>query len=475
MGGAPRELREQAYAWSVSPDGSLIAFSGKLARVGSADIWIMQADGEQSRKLLEADEYSGFDSVVWSPDGQRLAYAKYKHTPDKELGYIETRDLHGTDPVTVISGPAGPVFPPMLWLSDGRLLFGRVEENVAFSCNFWSLPISSRTGRADGAPERFTNWTGICPTGLSATRDGHLLAVQKISWHSTTLIADLGPNAVPLKPPVRLTVSESIDTPTDWTADGKEVLFTSDRNGHNQVFRQSLQSDNPELVAFAFPNPQLCCVSPDGAWILIFTTPDLSSPSFELRRVPINGGPSQSVLTARNGFDNVARCSRAPATLCLVAEASQDHKRITFTAFDPLNGRGKDLLHYDSDPGVTYSWTLSPDGTRVAVLNPAEDRVHILHLDGRSNEEIVVKNFTFGDALDWSADGKGLFVDNPTSKGTALSYLDLHGNTHVVWEAPGTIGARGLQTPWGIPSRDGRHLAINGSAPSSNMWLLENF
>jgi hypothetical protein len=191
--------------------------------------------------------------------------------------------------------------------------------------------------------------------------------------------------------------------------------------------------------------------------------------------MPINGGPSQSVLTARNSFDNVARCSKSPATLCLIAEASSDHKQITFTAFDPLKGRGKEVFRYDSDSGATYAWTLSPDGTRVALLNPSEARVHILRLDGRPNEEVVVKNITLGDALDWSADGKGLFVDNPTSKGTALSYLDLRGNSHVVWEATGNIGPHGILTPWGIPSRDGRHLAINGTVSNSNVWLLENF
>lgn len=301
------------------------------------------------------------------------------------------------------------------------------------------------------------------------------MAVQKSSWKSTTLVAELGPNAVPVKAPVRLTVSDSIDTPNAWTADSKEVLFSSDRNGNGQIFRQALGSDNADLVPFAFPSPQFCCVSPDGKWLLIFTTADSSSPMSELRRMSADGGPSEPVLTARNGEDNIARCSVAPATLCALAEGTPDHKQLIFTAFDPMKGRGAELLRTDTIPGATYEWSLSPDGTRIAVLNPNEGRVHILHLDGRPKEEIAPKNLTFGDALDWAADNKGLFVDSPTAKGTALSYLDLHGNAHVVWEETTSIGARGIETPWGIPSRDGKHLAINGIYPSSNIWLLENF
>jgi len=191
--------------------------------------------------------------------------------------------------------------------------------------------------------------------------------------------------------------------------------------------------------------------------------------------MPVNGGPSERVLTARVGQDNVARCAVAPASLCALAEGTPDHKQLIFTAFDPMKGRGSELLRIDTDPGATYSWSLSPDGTQLAVLNPDEGRIHILHLDGRPKEEIAPKNFTFGEALDWAADGKGLFVDNPTAKGTALSYLDLHGNTHVVWEETTSVGARGIETPWGIPSRDGKHLAINGIYASSNVSLLENF
>jgi len=474
IGGAPRELREKGHAWSVSPDGSRIAFSNRIVWYGYGDIWIMQGNGEEPRKLMEAEPNSAIYYVTWSPDGRRLAYGHPKQMADKQRDYIETFEVEGKESSTLWSEPSGPIFQAVYWLPDGRLLIARPEQSVEAGYNLWTLRVGA-AGRAEGEPVRLTNWTGVIPAAISATRDGKQIAVLKLSLRSTTLVVELGPNVVPVKPPVRLTVSESIDTPTDWTPDSKEVLFSSDRNGRTQVFRQALGSENPEEVAFAFPNPQLCCVSPDGNWILIFTTVDPSSSSLELRRVPILGGPSQVVLTARNGLDNVARCSRVPGGVCAVGEATADFKQLVFTAFDPMKGRGAELVRYDTEPGALYSWSLSPEGTRIAVMTPSEGRVHVLHLDGRPNEEIAPKNLKFGDALDWSADGKGLFVDNPTEKGTALSYLDLHGNTQVVWEETSSIGARGIETPWGIPSRDGKHVAINGIVANSNMWIMEDF
>ena len=474
IGGSRRELRK-GQAWSISPDGTLIAFGVKFTRTGYKEMWLMKADGEEPQRLAEFGANAGIDGVVWSPDGKRLAYVKAQEGTEKDTIDIETRETGSNEEKTLLTEQLANIFPTLLWLPDGRLVFTRFEENAGFSCNLWVVRVNATTGLQESKLERLTNWTGACEPFLSVTRDGQRMAVQKSSWKSTTLVAELGPNAAPAKAPERLTVSESIDTPSAWTADSMEVLFSSDRNGPVQIFRQALGSDNAELVSFPFPNPQLCCVSPDGKWLLIFTAADLSKPMSELRRMPVNGGPSELVLTARNGQDNIARCAVAPASLCALAEGTPDHKQLIFTAFDAVKGRGSELLRTDTDPGASYSWGVSPDGTRIAVLNPGEGRVHILHLDGQPKEEIAPKNFTFGDALDWAADGKGLFVDSPTAKGTALSYLDLHGNTHVVWEETTSIGARGIETPWGIPSRDGKHLAINGIYASSNVGLLENF
>jgi hypothetical protein len=92
----------------------------------------------------------------------------------------------------------------------------------------------------------------------------------------------------------------------------------------------------------------------------------------ELRRMPVSGGASEPVLTARNGEDNIGRCSVAPATLCVLAEETPDNKQLIFTAFHPMKGRRAELLRVDTDPAAIYEWALSPDGTRIAVLTPNE-------------------------------------------------------------------------------------------------------
>jgi serine/threonine protein kinase/Tol biopolymer transport system component len=473
MGGAPRQIREGGKAWTVSPDGSQILFGEKPGRVGFGEVWVMQGDGEKAHKVIEAGTKSLLGRARWSPDGQRIVYRRIQQAADKEVANIETSDLQGGNRTTVLSYPLGGLFPDLYWLSDGRIVLSRQEES---GCNLWSLKVDSRSGRVNGEPTRLTNWTGPCEFEMSASQDGKKLTFLKSTLQNTVLVGELGSNGLLMKPPVPLTQSESINFPRGWTADNKEVLFESNRNGLFQVFKQRLDVDSAVLIGAGLPNPQVCCVSPDGKWLLFFTTPDQANVTGELRRVPVSGGPSQEILKeVSTVMDNPLECAWAPATLCVLTEPSSDHKQLIFTALDVMKGRGQELLRYDIDPNGGYSWGVSPDGTRIAIMYPPENKVHIFHLDGHLQEVIVIKNVQVGTSLDWAADNKGLFIDHVTSRGTALSYLDLHGNMHTIWEQLGTPENGDLTALWAISARDGRHLAINASLQNSNLWMLENF
>jgi serine/threonine protein kinase/Tol biopolymer transport system component len=474
LGGPPRKLIDGLLAWSVSPDGSSIAFAEKEAVWGAHEIWVMNADGQQAHRVAETDEHSSFDSVVWSPDSRRIAYIQIRETPQNLVTNIEVRDLKGGAPATITSLPG---LTGLLWLPDGRLIFSQEERPDQSSCNLWQLRVDARGNRRTKQPQRLTNWTGLCAGGLSVSADGRRLSLQKFSWQGSVYVADLGSNGTILHPPSRLTLSDSENAPMDWTVDSRSVLFRSNRNGPEQIFRQSLQSDAAEIVFDISANIGLACLSPDGKWLLVDAARTPNDPAEEIWSAPAAGGPPRVIATVSPGYShtNVIRCARAPATLCAIAEQPFDRKHFVFTELDPVKGRGKELLRFDTDPSGLYQWGLSPDGTRIAVMNPPEGIVHILHVDGRPQEEIVVKNLNLGDAFDWAADGKGLFIDNSSPQGTALTYLDLHGNTHQVWEQRGIVNPRGELSTWGIASRDGRHLAINGWTQRSNVWLLENF
>ncbi len=90
FGGVPHKLRIHSFGAKVSPDGSTIAFiSGYISGRGH-EIWLAAADGGNARKIQdkESDEY---ESLAWSPSGQRLAYLKKLKPGSGNLGVASRR------------------------------------------------------------------------------------------------------------------------------------------------------------------------------------------------------------------------------------------------------------------------------------------------------------------------------------------------------------------------------------------------
>jgi hypothetical protein len=170
-------------------------------------------------------------------------------------------------------------------------------------------------------------------------------------------------------------------------------------------------------------------MSPDGAWVLYLSMPKESGSSTPVRlmRIPITGGTPKLVLTTPRSSVDSLRCARSPARLCVIGEQTSDRKRLIFTAFDPIQGRGHALAQFDSKPttDAEYAWDLSPDATRIAIVQRSEETIHLLSRSGHAPTEVVVKGWRGLQTLDWTADGKEGFVSSTTSKGSAVFQVDL--------------------------------------------------
>src|SRR5262249_10955669 len=97
----PRELREGASGWEVSPDGTRIAFSPPASSDLVREVWVMGIRGDNPREVLAAEGNQCFNSVRWSPDGTRLAYLRVQPSPDMRSS-IETCDLKGVNRTVVV-------------------------------------------------------------------------------------------------------------------------------------------------------------------------------------------------------------------------------------------------------------------------------------------------------------------------------------------------------------------------------------
>jgi TolB protein len=125
---------------SWSPDGTRIAFTSH--RAGSADIWVMNADGSNPVQLTT----NGADDVdpAWSPDGAKIAFAS-RRNGNLEI-YVMSAD--GSNQTRLTISGEDDIQPA--WSPDGlKLVFARIMW-CYYGCDYDLAVINADgSGRVD--------------------------------------------------------------------------------------------------------------------------------------------------------------------------------------------------------------------------------------------------------------------------------------------------------------------------------------
>jgi hypothetical protein len=243
------------------------------------------------------------------------------------------------------------------------------------------------------------------------------------------------------------------------------------------MYEQSLDSDTPEPTTSSAVGGALLlgATSPDGKWYIGRIWPAGESlehlVSLPVLRIPTAGGAPETILQLSR-LSNVS-CSRSPSKTCVIAQLSENGKQMVVTILDPMKGRGPELARFDLD-GVrdvldVPMCAVSPDGTRLAIARGPESPIEIRSLHGQFIRKIPSHSAGTWIWLAWAANQKGLFVTRKAQNGNELLHLDLQGNAASLRKCVGG------ETCFGLPSPDGRHLAIIDRSQSANMWMMENF
>jgi Tol biopolymer transport system component len=468
FGGAPRKLRSDSRWPVASPQGELIAFVGGQRN----EIWVMGANGENPHRILTA-ENEVYSALAWSPTGQRLAYIKVGREAARS---IETVSLDGEQPSVVISGSqlVDSDIPGLLWAGDGRIIFDSFAESLSHGSNLWEIMTDPRTGKPFGRAMKVTNWDGVMVASATVSRDATRLAVLKEHIREDVYVGELNDGGTRLASPTRLTVSESMDNPSGWLHDNRTILFRSNRPGRNQIFRQRLDQDTAEPLIPGPDDETSAQMSPDGRWILYWSSArgrgDSPAPTTRLMRFPGSGESPEQVLEARIDATTDFDCPYRPAGSCVLSRWQQG--QLIFYALDPVQGQGKEIARTKLGMMATgLTWSVSPEGSRIAVATPDRLPEQVRVLDSRNGTERNLhlphgwRIFNLG----WSVDGNALFAA-ARSTGYFIARIELNGQTHVLIDR-----GKNQFVGYPCPSPDGRYLAFSQRTWETNAWLLENF
>jgi Tol biopolymer transport system component len=488
IGATLKKLRDDARDASLSPDGSQIVFTDVVTR----EIWLMNADGGQARvwltpkagylQSIPASFRNGKRTTpTWFRNGKRILYVKYGSASAKTVE-LESRDLQGGDPVTLLGNP---LLAEFCWGQRGRLIYAVEEAPNQDDSNLWEQRFDEETGRAKGVPRRLTDWIGFDFGNPQLTADGKRFVFLNGRSQSDVYVGELTDRGSTMQSPRRLTLDERNDWPGGWSLDSKTVLLYSDRNGNFDIFRQGLSSPNAVPVVTGTEEKRSPQTSPDGKWLLYTQWPKAAGraepDSGKLMRVPLGGGPPEPLLDFK-GYNGIRamkpspnlvsfpsfRCPTHGGGLCVLAEVRE--KDLVFTAFDPLQGRRAEVLRVPRDSDFR-SWDLSPDGSRVAlsVFDLKAGDVRIFPLDGGAPQTLSAMPWAQLLTVAWAADGRSLFLSSNTTRGTSVVRMDSAGRTKLLLDQTG----RDVHVL--APSPDGHSLAFGVIQSDYNAWTIASF
>jgi eukaryotic-like serine/threonine-protein kinase len=414
LGGASRLLttqsRDPKHGWAAwAPEGNEIAYT-------SADtLYLRDLRADAPRPLLQTDEPH---SPVWSRDGKWIAYVsgnpQYPAIANLAPSSIWVVRASGGAPVRITEDR--PLHASPGWLPNSRGLLYVSDQDGGRDIYLVRL---SRSGTPEGTPVRLT--TGLHPHTISLSADGRTLVYALYSETSNIAAIPLQRGrSVSLRDAKPITTGSQVIEGFSVSPDGAWLVFDSNRNGNQDIWRMPVDGTSPPELLSAGPEDEFQpSYSPDGKWISFHAT--RSGSVRDLYLIPSTGGQRAriEVATPNNLVPRFSPDGRSVLYTIWSADGGFSVAASRRSAGDSGWNRTTRLFRLPSILNGAGDW--SPNGKWVCYIRDTE--VFRVEGDGQHSQPIarLPPDFIPFYAR-WSTDGRLVYFSGINADGTYLIY-----------------------------------------------------
>ena len=418
IGGDERLIAPSGRTPRFSPDGQWIAYwVGSAASIDNVapgwagQIFVVPATGATPRQL--EPKFLSCRYPTWAPDGKHLLFEGNRDRWDDVDWWVTPID--GGEVVRTgayaIFGPLGfmgvspQIVTPSMWLGDHVVFSVPLKDTT----NLWRISVSPSDWRVTGAPERVTFGAGLelQPSVAAQGAAGARVAFAIVTSYTHVWSLPIEPSRAVITGDLKQLTTSADDRQPSLSADGRTLVFSSNRTGNTDIWIKDLSSDR-EIALTATPvKEDLPKVTLDGRKVAYATANQEGMP-FYVDVVPAGGGVPERVCDD---------CG-------LLWDWSSDGRRILFGEgavqfvgpIDTAAAKKADFLKHPRYSLVQPH--LSPDDKWIVVIaadvGPGRTQVLLVPRTARVTpaEDAwipVTDGSTFEDKPRWSPDGRMIY------------------------------------------------------------------
>lgn len=400
---------------AFSSDGNQVAFAWNRTGLG-VEIYVKLVSEGEPRQLTTSGKLNF--NPVWAPDGQRLAFVRSSEVETA----IYTISAYGEGERKLLSLDGGAE-RRITWSPDGELLAfaDSDKQQPARGTAIYTFSIPSHQKRVVTSPPQNNS-----DEGPAFSPDGRSLAFVRGSHSDPASGLDLLVVPVSGGTPRRLTSGDDVFwTGPSWTQDGRELIFSSKRNGASALWRISAYGGAERRLEVGGEDSIEPAVSARGRRLAYM-------------RFSLDVNIYRAVLpNARNSADAPApflASTRHDAN----ADISPDGKHVAFTS--DRSGNAREIWTCDFDgsncaPATSFAtfaamprW--SPDGRQIVceASKGGKTTVYVINLETRAVRPLLAEPVEERTPI-WSRDSRWIF------------FASSRGGNWQIWKAPAAGGA----------------------------------